>query len=721
MKVEEGTGSGWDALFYPASVAVIGASPDRRKPGGIVLENLRAGGFAGAVYPVNPKHTELGGWNCYPAIASVPGQVDLAVISVKSPQVMAMLEECAARGVKAVIVFSSGFGEVDNEGFEQQQEMGKAAARLGLRLCGPNTMGVINYLHRMRACFVYGFIPPPFDGAADAGIALISQSGGVGCNMLTACAQNGLGVSIYACGGNEAATDFADYLEYLVRHPQVKIVASYMEGVRDGEKLGRAADLALAAGKPVVIMKTGRNEASARAARSHTGSLAGSAEVYRAFFQQKGVIEVRHTGELAAVLSLLAAGRRPGGRRVAIMASSGGHAVVAADNCAAAGLEVVQLGQETRQQLAPYLPTFAGTANPVDFTGLDIVHPGLFRQCAGITAADPDVDALILLHWLSEEVDSLGQLRDLAADTGKPLALAGTVPESVLTAVMPGLIKSGVAYIGETEAGARSLASVARHENKVRERRGVIPACGSPPELIGRFRSLKPGSMVGEREMKELLGAYGIPVVPELAAATAEEAAEAAGKLGYPVALKVDSPDIAHKTEAGGVRLDLAGPDEVRRAFAAVTAEAARRRPGAAIRGVLVQKMLRSGVEVLVGLSRDPVFGPTLTFGLGGVWVEVLRDVSLRVLPAGENDVREMIREIKAYPLLAGVRGMAPADLEALAGAILAVARLGMDWPELAELDVNPLYVLPEGQGVYAIDAMAVVDDKGDFESAGEH
>jgi len=396
---------------------------------------------------------------------------------------------------------------------------------------------------------------------------------------------------------------------------------------------------------------------------------------------------------------------------VAILASSGGHAVLAADKCAAAGLEVAPLSGETRTRLVPHLPSFAGTSNPVDFTGLDVVVPGLFRRCASVTGGDPAVDALILSHWLNEEVDSIGQLRGLSGDTDKPLVLVGTVSGRNPDMAAPDLMQSGVAYAGEVEVAAGALAKVVQYTERARRYNAgdastpVIPA----PALMGRYHDLKPGSLLGERETKELLSAYGIPVVAELSAATAEEAVEAAGKIGYPVAVKVDSPDIAHKTEVEGIRLNLAGPDEVCRAFADVTGQAGRRRPGALIRGVLVQKMIAGGLEILVGISRDPVFGHVLTFGLGGIWVETLRDVSLRVLPSGEDDILEMIGEIKAYPLLAGARGRPGVDLPALVSVIAAVARLAGGWPELAELDINPLVVLPEGRGIYVVDALAVV------------
>ncbi|MFA7467778.1 MAG: acetate--CoA ligase family protein [Desulfotomaculaceae bacterium] len=698
-----------DALFYPGSIAVIGASEDHRKPGGIVLDSLKAGGFNGAIYPINPKYQELGAWSCFPNIDSVPGPVDLVIITVKTPLVLTALEACGSRGVKAAIVFSAGFGETDESGSALQHQLKKVANRYGVRLCGPNTMGIINYMHHMRANFVLGDILPSWDGTVHFGIALISQSGGVGCRMLAACAGHGLDVSAYVCTGNEAVTDFADYLVYLVHNPGVKIIAAYMEGVRDGEKLGQAIDLARAAGKPVVIMKTGGSEISARAAHSHTGSLAGSAVVYSSFFQQQGVIEVQNIRDMMGVISLLATGRRPDGGRVAIIASSGGYAVMAADKCAGTGLEVVELGAETSRQMAEYLPGYATSVNPVDFTGVDIVTPGLFRQCAAITAVDPSVDVLLLLNWFNEEVDPVGQLLGLAKDTDKPMVWAGLIPDYVTPEVVSKIVTSGIAFIDDFETGIRALASVARYEQKVKHQASVLLTSEAPPELVAGFRSLKEGTLLGEREVKELLGAYGIPSVAEVAAATAQEAVQAAARLGYPVVLKIDSPDIAHKTEVSGVRLNLTDPDQVRRAFADVTEGASKHCPGAVIRGVLVQNMLQGGLEVLVGLSRDPVFGLTLTFGLGGIWVETLRDVSLRLLPVSEDDIRDMIREIKAYPLLAGARGSAPYDLDALVRVMRGVARLGMDWPQLAELDINPIYLMPQGQGAYAVDAMAVV------------
>ena len=711
MTVEKMSGKGWDSLFYPSSIAVVGASPDRFKPGGNVLANIRAGGFKGAVFPVNPKHTEINGWRCFPDLASVPGPVDLAIIAINSPQVIPALEECAARGTGAVIVFSSGFGEVDQAGLEHQREIKVLAERLGIRVCGPNTMGIINYLHGMQAAFVYGYTLPSWAAANETGIALICQSGGVGCSILEACAAGGLEVAIYVCTGNEAATDFADYLSYFISHPRIKMVASYMEGVRDGGRLGRAADLALAAGKPVVILKTGRHEASARAASSHTGALAGSAAVYKSFFRQKGIIEVQNISEMVGALNLLAAGRRPAGDRVAIMASSGGHAVIAADKCAAAGLEVTRLSLDTRKRLADHLPSFAGTANPVDFTGLDVVQPGLLKQCAPIVAADPAVDVLVLSHWLNEKVDSVKQLREISACTDKPLVLLGTIPGRTPDPAVPDLLHSGVAYMGEVDVAAEALAGVVRHTQKLKQRAGSenCPPDQHAPLALASYHALKPGSLLGEREAKELLAAYGIPIVPEMSASTAGEAVNAAEKLGYPVAVKVDSPDIAHKTEVDGIRLNLTGPEEVRQAFAAVTGNAGRRRPGSVIRGVLVQKMLTGGLEVLVGVSRDPVFGPVLTFGLGGIWVEIMKDVSLRVLPVNLNDIREMISEIKSYPLLAGARGRPPADLQAMVKAMAGVARLAADWPEMAELDINPLMVMPEGQGAWVVDALAAV------------
>lgn len=699
---------GWDALFYPSSIAVVGGSGDLKKPGGIVLENLKKGGFSGAVYPVNPGRRELNGLKCYPDLASIPGQVDMAVIAVKSHLVLPTLLECSAREIRAAIIFSSGFGEVNEEGLQAQGRIREMAADLNMRICGPNTMGMVNYLNKMHAAFVYGYKLPAMPDHSENGIALICQSGGVGCSMLEACHQRGLDVATYVCTGNEAATDFSDYMTYFTGRPEIKMVASYMEGIRDGRKFAMATEAALAAGKPVVILKSGTNEASARAAKSHTGALAGSASVYRSLFRQKGIIEAQSIDEMVAILSLLATGRRPAGKGVAIVASSGGQAVIAADKFSGAGLELVQLNRDIQNKISRELPTFAGVTNPVDLTGLDIVFPGLFQRCASAAAEDPGVDTVVLSHWLNEEIDSLGQLKAIANITDKPLALLGAVPGLTPGRTSADLIKYGVAFMGESDVAATALAKVVKYTEKAKSDPGHNSRRSAlAPVVPARYRSLKPGAVLAEREVKEILISCGIPVVPELAASTADEAVAAAQKLGYPVVVKVDSPDILHKTELDGISLNLSGPEEVRQAFSSVTGQCALRQHGALIRGVLVQKMVTGGQELLVGISRDPVFGPVLTFGMGGIWVETLKDISMRVLPVCEDDVREMIRETKAYSILAGARGKSPLDLPAVEDILLKVALLAESWPDLAELDINPIIVLPEGRGAFVVDAMA--------------
>ncbi|HBV95652.1 MAG: hypothetical protein JL50_10185 [Peptococcaceae bacterium BICA1-7] len=708
MKAAKNSSEGWDALFFPSSIAVVGGSGDLKKPGGIVLENLKAGGFSGAIYPVNPGRREINGLKCYPDLASIPGQVDLAILAVKSHIVLPTLKECSAREIRAAIIFSSGFGEVNEAGLKDQGRIREMAAELNIRICGPNTMGMVNYLNKMQSAFVYGYRLPAMPDHPENGIALICQSGGVGCSLLQACHQRGLDVAAYVCTGNEAATDFSDYLAYFTSRPEIKMVASYMEGISDGNKFAGAAEAALAAGKPVVILKAGANEASARAARSHTGALAGSAPVYRSLFRQKGIIQVQSIGEMAAVLSLLATGRRPAGKGVAIVASSGGQAVIAADKYSGAGLELVRLGTDIQNKIARELPPFAGVSNPVDLTGLDIVIPGLFQRCAAAAAEDPGVDTLVLSHWLNEGIDSVGQLKAIAGLTDKPLALLGAMPGATPGPASGDLVKCGVAFMDDPDVAANALVKVVEYTEKARSNPGHnSPRSHTAPVVPARYRSLRPGTVLAEREVKEILTACGIQVVPELAAATAEEAAAAAQELGYPVAVKVDSPDILHKTEVDGIRLNLSGPEEVRRAFSSVTGQGARRQHGALIRGVLVQKMVSGGQELLVGISRDPVFGPVLTFGMGGIWVETLKDISMRVLPVDEGDVREMIRETKAFSILAGARGKAPLDLPAVEDILLKVALLAESWPTLAELDINPLIVLPESRGAFVVDAMA--------------
>ncbi|MHB8984512.1 MAG: acetate--CoA ligase family protein [Eubacteriales bacterium] len=707
------TGTDLGPLFFPRTIAIIGASADTLKPGGQPLNSLIKNKFPGEIYPVNPHHTEINGLKCYPSITTVPAGVDLAIVAVAAPFVSTALLECAKKGVKALILFSSGFAEVSEEGARLQQEIAEIAGKYGMSLCGPNCMGIFNALNNMTAGFTITELPgkllvPHF-------IGLISQSGGFGGVIYAAALERGIGITYLVSSGNEAILTFADYLSYMVKDSHTKVIGGYLEGVRDGRKLLQAAGEALAAQKPLLLIKTGRSRAAARAASSHTGAMVGSERVYSSFFRQKGVLRVESIEEFTAILSLLATGLMPRGNRVAIIATSGGGGVFLTDKCTEAGLDVVPLDGETRAALNTLLPGFASSANPVDITSQIITHPELLRKTFDIVANDPNVDMLILCHWAArrEKANPPEEVADFCVRSQKPAVVLVWGAEEAALEDVKYLRRRGVPAVRETDFAVRSLAALAFYNERVNFNR--LHAGWTPDFLTDRERAAiilatkKPGDRLAESEAKEILRAYGISTTREGVAKSPDDAIRLAAKIGYPVALKIDSPDIPHKTEAGAVALDLYNPEEVRRAFDKVLNAARKYRPDARINGVLVQEMLKKGVEVIAGIGHDPVFGPTVLFGLGGIFVEALEDVSLRLPPLHGGDAREMVREIKGNRVLAGMRGRAPADEEAVADVLLKLSRLALDFPEISELDINPLFVYEKGDGAVAADALIVL------------
>jgi len=698
-----------EPLFHPRSIAIIGASASIEKPGGQPLYALLKNKFQGRIYPVNPRHENLLGIKCYPDLNDVPGEVDMAIIAVPAAFVPAALERCAARGVRVAVIFSSGFAEVGEAGAKMQADMVALARKSGMRICGPNCMGVFSAHNALFANFFItelptGVLVPDYLG-------FISQSGGLGSYIFEMIRDHGIGFTYFVSTGNEADLDFADYLAYMAEDDRTRVIGGYMEGFRDGAKLSRALDLARRRQKPVLLIKSGRHDVAARAAASHTGALAGSDRVYDAFFRQKNVIRVDSVEQMMAVLTILAGGRLPRGNRLCILAGSGGTGVLMADICAARGLALPPLAEETRRALGRLLPSFASSANPVDLTSQVITHPDLLLESGRVVLADPNVDMLLICYWSEPDQEALlDQLVAIARGTEKTVLVLvlGAVDEARRAARY--LHRHRVPAVVDSELAARALADVVRYALRAghpvtEDRTGIPPgAREKAARLIAGCRS---GEALDEHTAKQVLAAYGIPVTREEAAATAEQAVAAAERLGYPVVLKILSPEITHKTEAGGVKLGLNSPEEVREAFHQVLASAARYRPDARLEGVLVQEMLPPGVEVIAGIGRDEVFGPTILCGLGGVFVEALQDVALRVVPLGPDDAAGMLKEIKGRRVLEGLRGKPPVDQEAVVDVLLRLSRLAGDFPAIGELDINPLLCYP--QGVKAADALLVV------------
>ncbi|MBI3030980.1 MAG: acetate--CoA ligase family protein [Candidatus Rokubacteria bacterium] len=707
--------AGLDRLFRPRSIALLGASEDFVKISGRPLKFLLDKGYEGKIFPVNPKYTTLAGLPCYPNVAAIPEPVDLAIVALPAAAVVDAVTQCAARGIPAAVVFSSGFGEVGEDGRRLERQLADAARRGGVRLCGPNTLGFMNTFDRVMATFSQAG-----EGEASGGpVGFVTQSGAFGTAIFALARQRGLPFGYFVNSGNEADLEFADLLDYVVADPRVRVAAGYIEGLKDGRKLLAVAERALELGKPIVVAKVGRSSAGARAALSHTGSLAGSDRVYSGVFRQKGIVRAAHEEELLDLVSAFLHCPLPRGRGLGIVTQSGGAGVLMADRAEEIGLAVPELAEETKERLRTVIPAFGSAKNPVDITAQFIADPGLLRSSLEIVLEDPRVDAAIFYLGLMERFADqvVANLREVHAGAAKPLLVAWAgAPEAGLRALrecgicaLPSATRAANAVRGLVEyAGAR--------QRWTERRRGEVraPGGGEALSLLAKTCRSEGRRVLTTGESFGLLSRYGVGVARSRLSRTPAEAAQAAEAIGYPVALKIESPAIRHKTEARALRLDVAGQQEVLRAFQEVVTEARRQAPEADIHGVLVQEMIRNGTEVVLGVHHDPQFGPVVMVGLGGIFVEVLEDVSFRAAPLSREDAEQMVAELRGARVLAGVRGRPPADVPSLIDALLAVSRLAADTAgEIAELDVNPLLVLPAGRGAVAVDVLAVLAEPG--------
>ncbi len=696
--------SGIEYFFKPKSIAIIGASANLTKLSGRPIAALLKRKFTGAIYPINPRYAEVSGLPCFPTVGAVPGPIDLAIISVPIEGTLEALQQCAGKGVKAAVVFTSGFAETGAAGSAMQAEIAGLAAKSGMRILGPNCLGLIYFRNAVMASFSDIM---EFEIESPGSLGFITQSGAYGEKTFMLTAHEGVGFSAFISVGNEADLQFSDFIAHLLDDEGTRLFGVYLEGAKDGLKFRRAAEAALRAGKPVLIKKVGKTGAGTRAAASHTGSLAGNDRIYDAFFRQMGIIRIDELRDLAYFALAHQSGRMPKGKNAAILTDSGGPGVEMADRCEEFGLNVPELSESTRDEIQKAIPSYGSARNPIDMTAAIMTDMGLYGKCLRTIFADDNIHIVfapgLFMSYVPQEL--LDETLEIYRSSSKPLVLcpvwADPSPQS--QALIAQVKKEGIPMIPEASDAARAMASLVRYaEKRNRAAKETVEGPEIPAGSMQKAkRILRKTGALTEYESKQVLSAYGIPVTREEPAASAEEAVALSHQIGFPVALKVLSPDIQHKTEAGGIRLGLRTDAEVRDAFAEIMQNAITYAPGAAVSGVLVQEMLEGGVEVIVGVTRDPVFGPCVMFGLGGVFVEVLQDVSFRVAPLTASDAEEMIREVKGARVLAGVRGKSASDTKALAEVILNVSQLALDFAgEIEELDINPLIVFPEGARV---------------------
>lgn len=696
-----------ESFFEPRTVAVVGASPNDNTPHGKALKSILENGYQGIVYPVNPRYSEIYGLKCHASLADIPGPVDLTVIGVASDRVMTILGECAEKGVKSVVILTSGFSEANEQGKSLEEEMAALCKRSGMRIIGPNCVGVINNFNGLWATFAS---PPPETAAVEFPYAfdLISQSGFFGVAIYQMIMAKGIGFARYASIGNQADLTFSDLLHYFVLDGKTDIIGGYIEGLKDGQKFLQVARYALEQEKIVLAMKVGRTEIGARAALSHTGSLAGADRLYDALFRQTGVIRLDDIEQLVAFLLLAVPGRQPKGRRVAVVSVSGGGAVILADKCAYYGLEVARLEEKTRAAMDSVLPSFASSLNPIDVTSQAITEPAILSKCLEAVALDHNVDTVILsfhMHYLMSKL-VIGDILEVYKKVEIPFLFVGGLigPAEEVARMEKEIFQAGIPIIKDVNHAIWALSSLVKWSDRARSRR--MAPCSEMPAV--KALALPEGdNILTEHKAMAILRQCGISCVPGELVATAGEAVSAAEHIGYPVALKIQSPDIPHKSDVGGLRLNIPDKQALSQAYTDVLAQISRNRPVARIDGVLVQKMAPKGLEVIIGMKRDPQLGPVLMFGLGGVFTEVLEDVSFKIAPLTRYDAEEMLKEIRGKKILEGYRGSAPADKEAIIDVLLKVSALAVAGESIQEIDINPFIV--SHSGGLAADALIIL------------
>jgi acetyltransferase len=696
-------------FFAPRQIALVGATEDLSKFGGRCMRQTLDFGYRGAIYPVNPRRPEIFGLKCYASIGDLPAVPDHVGIVLPAAAVPRALEDCAARGVPFVTVFSSGFGELGtDEGRALQQRIAGIAREGRIRMMGPNCNGMINFVDGF-ALTSTATIRGPRRPAGDIGV--VSQSGGAGqVNVMWRAQQAGLGVSYQVSCGNTADLDLTDYAWFMIESEATRVVVMLAERLTDGDRLRRLAHRANELGKSIVMVKVGRTEAGSRAAASHTGAITGADDVCEAALRQMGIVRVDDCNELYETAMLLRQGRVPAGRGAAATSISGGNLVMVADLGASLGIQWPAYSPGTRDSLAQVLPGFAAATNPTDLTASAIGQEGAYERAARAILADPAVDVMIPVLTIASAAD-IRTVAGVAAASEKPVPILWTGCASDDPGLTPeALVAEGHAVYRDAMAclkAVRRAMDRAEWQRSLQETPAVRPA-GTDAARARRMLADAQGPLT-EHQSKALLACYGLPGPREFLARSAEDAVACAARLGGPAVLKVQSPDIPHKTEADALRIGVRGDGEVQAAYRDVLAAARRYRPQARIEGVLVQEMIVGAQEILLGVAQDPVFGPVLTIGLGGIYVEVLKDLAFRLPPVSASEARRAIMELRSAALLQGVRGQPAADVDALVDCVVRCSWLAADLrEELAELDINPLCVLPRGQGVRVVDALAV-------------
>lgn len=698
-------------MLNPRSIAVVGASRNPESVGGALFRNLIHGGFSGTVFPVNPRAASISGVLAYPSVLDVPGTIDVAVIVVPAGLVLEIVEQCGKKGVWGLVIITAGFGEAGEEGKERERKLKEKVLSYGMRVIGPNCLGVLNAGAEVKMNATFSPVTPPAGN-----LSIGTQSGALGLALLDYAKSLNLGVARFVSIGNRIDISSNDLLEFWEDDPDTDIVLLYLESFGNPRKFSRIARR-ISRKKPVIALKAGKSAVGARAATSHTGALAAADVAVDAMFRKAGVLRVVNIEEMFNVSRALAYQPPPGGPRVGILTNAGGPGVLASDACEGWGLSVPELQEETRARLREALPAEASVSNPVDM--LAAASPAAYGKALAAMLEDGNIDAVIVIYippLVTRPEDVASAIREaLLGYEGEKPVLACFM---ILQKPAPDIHVKGKRFVPTyvfPEDAVQSLARAFQYSLHRSRQEGRVPvfadidADRTRKAVLAAVSPAKEGTWLLPETAAALLREYGMPVVRTVSAASAEEAARRAEEIGFPVVMKVNSPTIVHKTDAGGIALGLRSEEEVRQAFSDMSVRLEALGLSSEMRGVVIQPMLRGAQEMIVGMSEDPVFGPLVMLGLGGIQVELTKDIAFSLHPLNDLDPERMLEELRSRPLLEGWRGNPPRDIEALKEVLLRFSALVEDFPEIEEMEINPLMVFPRGGGCAAVDARVLI------------
>lgn len=710
------------AILRPKSVAIIGASTDVKKWGYRGFQNITTGGYSGRLYLVNPRGGEFAGRKIYSSVLEIDDDIDIAVTPLPINAIENVVKECAQKGIKGIVIITAGFGEIDEDGARIEKNLLDLAREgKGTRIIGPNCMGLI--------CNPSNLFLTQSYRVGKGSIAFVSQSGNLGIALLDLAAKNNLGFSYFLSIGNQLDIQFHEYIEFLRDDPDTKTIVLYVESIREGRKFLEAVSQTIRK-KPIIVYKAGQTQAGSRSARSHTGSIAGEDSIYDAAFKQFGIIRIYNVDELLETAEAFDKCPLPKNNHMAILGGGGGHATTFSDACERFGLEVPVFSPDTQEKLKKVLLPRSAYRNPIDFAGASDGNLPAYEKCAEACFQDPNIGGVIIYgvfggyrldlqtpgNTYDESAQALGRLMRAYQ---KPILLQTTFGRDHFSSLNI-LRQEGIPVNESVEVTASCMASLWKYSSYLvkagqypREKLAPIAREGKKNPIIEKAIHEGLDALL-ETDAKELLKSYEIPTPEFKLAKNMKEAVAFAKDLGESVAMKIVSPDIIHKTDAGGVQLNIKGENNIRKGFKEILENAQKYNPNARIKGVMISPFLPKGKEVIIGMKKDAQFGPVIMFGLGGIFVDVLKDVSFRIAPLLEIDAMEMVREIKGYPILEGVRGEPRCDIQGIVDALLKVSQLAMDHPEISELDLNPLMVYEKG--VTAVDARIILSPNSTLE-----